>query len=99
MSGNEAIANDKGIWELYWTLISEVRFDEPFAIINYLLPNLRRLTILNKTNPTNSFYRFLFTEAIFHIALSIMQLVEGSFDLNPKEGEGFLEKGFDLWKY
>jgi hypothetical protein len=90
---NSALKTDSNIWELYWTLCSEIQFDEPFAIINYLLSNLRLLTARNPTMPQNSFYKFLIAEALCLVALSAMRLAEYSFDLSPKDRDGFTKKG------
>ena len=42
---NRAISSDKKIWELYSTLVSEIRFNDPFPAINYLLSQMRILSI------------------------------------------------------
>lgn len=92
-SWNQAISTDKKIWELYSTLVSEIRFNEPFPAINYLLSQMRQLTKMYKDVPNDSFYRFLFSECISQLLIFCMRVAETCFDLKKEDRNGFIRKG------
>jgi len=90
---NKAISSDKRIWELYSTLVSEIRFNDPFPAINYLLSQMRLLTKMLKDVPSDSFYRYLFSECISQLLIFCMRVSEICFDLKKEDREGFIRKG------
>jgi hypothetical protein len=90
---NRIISSDKRIWELYSTLISEIRFNDSFPAINYLLSQMRLLTKMFKDIPSESFYRFLFSECISQLLVFCMRISEQCFDLVKDDREGFIRKG------
>jgi len=92
-SWNKAISSDKKIWELYSTLVSEIRFNDPFPAINYLLSNMRILTKIFKDVPSDSFYRYLLSECISQLSIFCMRVSEICFDLKKEDREGFVRKG------
>ena len=92
-SWNSAISTDKKIWELYSTLISEIRFNDPFPAINYLLSQMRQLTKTFRDIPQESFYRYLFTECVSYLLIFCMRLAEICYDLKQEDREGFIRKG------
>lgn len=90
---NKTISSDKRIWELYSTLVSEIRFNDPFPAINYLLSQMRLLTKMLKDVPSDSFYRYLLSECISQLLIFCMRVSEISFDLKKEDREGFIHKG------
>lgn len=92
-SWNKTISSDKKIWELYSTLVSEIRFNDPFPAINYLLSQMRILTKILKDVPSNSFYRYLLSECISQLLIFCMRVSEICFDLKKEDREGFIRKG------
>lgn len=90
---NKAISSDKRIWELYSTLVSEIRFNDPFPAINYLMSQMRLLTKMLKEMPSDSFYRYLFSECISQLLIFCMRVSEICFDLKKDDREGFIRKG------
>lgn len=90
---NKAISSDKRIWELYSTLVSEIRFNDPFPAINYLLSQMRLLTKMLKDVPSNSFYRYLLSECISQLLIFCMRVSEICFDLKKGDREDFIRKG------
>lgn len=90
---NEILMQDKRFWELYITLTSEIKYDDIFVGINYILPQLRHLTKTFTSFPNNSYYRFLISECISQLSMFITRVVEKCFDLDEKDREGFITKG------
>lgn len=90
---NRAISSDKKIWELYSTLVSEIRYNDPFPAINYLMSQMRILTKVLKDVPSDSFYRYLFSECISQLLIFCMRVSEICFDLKKEDREGFIRKG------
>lgn len=90
---NKTLLQSKAFWELYQTLISEVRFDEPFAAVNYLLFQLRRLTKQFEKLPADIFHRFLIAESITQLCVFLMRIAEAAFDLSATDREGYIAKG------
>lgn len=90
---NKVISADKRIWELYSTLVSEIRFRDPFPAINYLLSQMRLLTKTLKDVPSDSFFRYLFSECISQLLIFCMRVSELCFDLKKEDREGFIRKG------
>lgn len=90
---NKAILSDKRIWELYSTLISEIRFNDPFPAVNYLMSQMRLLTRIFREIPSDSFYRYLISECISQLLIFCMRISEMCFDLNKEDREGFIRKG------
>jgi hypothetical protein len=90
---NDTLHADARFWELVLTLSSEIRFDDPFVGVNYLIPQLRMLTRVHPQQPANSFHRFLFAESLTHVALFLMRIAENSFDLTDADRQGFILKG------
>lgn len=90
---NKSISSDRNIWELYSTLISEIRFNDPFPAINYLLSQMRILKKILVEVPSDSFYRYLFSECISQLLIFCMRVSELCFDLKKDDREGFIRKG------
>ena len=90
---NSTISSDQRIWELYSTLISEIRFNDPFPALNYLLSQMRLLTKNHKEVPVDSFYRYLISESISQLLIFLMRISETCFDLSKEDREGFIRKG------
>jgi hypothetical protein len=91
-SWNKAMASESRFWELYQTLASEVRFDDPFVGLNYLLAQLRQMTRHWVKPPDEAYFRFLLSESIAQVAAFLMRLAEKSFDLSEGDRHGFVKK-------
>ncbi len=92
-SWNKAMNAESRYWELYQTLTSEVRFDDAFVGINYLLPQLRQMTRHFTKPPDEAYFRFLLSESIAQMAVFLMRIAEKSFDLSAEDRHGFVGKG------
>jgi hypothetical protein len=90
---NVTLKNNPNIWELFWTVSSEILFDEPFVIINYLMSQLRIISDQSRFDLKNSFFRFLVGESICQIAISTMIIAEQTFDLSGQDRIGFIKRG------
>jgi len=92
-SWNRALNNESRYWELYQTLTSEVRFDDAFVGVNYLLSQLRQMTRHWTKAPTEPYFRFLLSESIAQLAVFLMRIAEKCFDLGATDRHGFITKG------
>jgi hypothetical protein len=90
---NDLLKRHPELWELQITLSSEIRYDDPFPSINFLLYQLRLLTRSWKTNSSSSLHRYLLSEAISQLSLFFMRLAEKTFDLSEADRIGYIEKG------
>ncbi len=90
---NDSLKRHPELWELQITLSSEIRYDDPFPSINFLLYQLRLLTRSWKTNSASSLHRYLLSEAISQLSLFFMRLAEKTFDLSEDDRTGYIEKG------
>ena len=90
---NRCLSVERRYWELYQTLTLEVRYDDPFVGINYLLSQLRTLTRSFKTVPAEAYFRYLITESITQLTVFLMRIIEISFDLSSADRRGFVRKG------
>ena len=68
-SWNKALNAESRYWELYQTLTSEIRFDDAFVGVNYLLSQLRQMTRQWSKVPEESYFRFLLSESIAQMAV------------------------------
>jgi hypothetical protein len=90
---NRVMGAETRFWELYQTLTSEIRFDDAFVGINYLLSQLRQMTRQFVKPPEQPYYRFLISESITQLAVFLTRLAERSFDLGSEDRHGFIRKG------
>jgi hypothetical protein len=90
---NRTMNNESRFWELYQTLTSEIRFDDAFVGVNYLLSQLRQMTRHFTRPPEEPYLRFLLSESITQLAVFLTRLAERSFDLGPEDRHGFIKKG------
>jgi hypothetical protein len=90
---NASLKRHPELWELQLTLSSEVRYDDPFPSINFLLYQLRLLTRSWKTKSASGLHRYLLSEAISQLSLFLMRLAEKTFDLSEGDRTGYIEKG------
>lgn len=90
---NASLKRHPELWELHLTLSSEIRYDDPFPSINFLLYQLRLLTRSWKTNSASGLHRYLLGEAISQLSLFFMRLAEKTFDLSEIDRIGYIEKG------
>jgi hypothetical protein len=90
---NRVMIAETRFWELYQTLTSEIRFDDAFVGINYLLSQLRQMTRQFVKPPEQPYYRFLLSESITQLAVFLIRLAERSFDLGADDRHGFMRKG------
>ncbi|HTZ46922.1 MAG TPA: hypothetical protein VMH20_04990 [Verrucomicrobiae bacterium] len=92
---NKSLQRDEPLTELYLTLASEVRYQDPFGGINYLLHHARALTraLKEKRLPSESFGRFLLCETLAHLAMFLMQVAESSFSLSSFDRSGLIKRG------
>ncbi len=90
---NRVMNNEPRFWELYQTLTTEIRFDDAFVGINYLLSQLRQMTRQFTRPPEEPYFRFLLSESITQLAVFLTRLAERSFDLGPDDRHGFVKKG------
>lgn len=90
---NRVMGAETRFWELCQTLTSEIRFDDAFVGINYLLSQLRQMTRQFIKPPEQPYYRFLLSESITQLAVFLTRLAEQSFDLGPEDRHGFIRKG------
>lgn len=90
---NRALTSEPRFWELYQTLSSEIRFDDPFVGVNYLLYQLRLLTRQWDKPPDEAYFRFLISESITQLGVFLMRIAEQSFDLGARDRSGFVRKG------
>lgn len=91
-SWNRCIWSEPRYWELYQTLTSEIRYDDPFVGVNYLLSQLRIITRSWRTAPQEAALRFLLSESITQLAVFLIRIVELSFDLTSNDRQGFIRK-------
>jgi hypothetical protein len=89
---NRCIWSEPRYWELYQTLTSEIRYDDPFVGVNYLLSQLRIITRSWRTAPQEAAFRFLLSESITQLAVFLIRIVELSFDLTSNDRQGFIRK-------
>src|ERR1039458_5224187 len=59
---NRVMGAETRFWELCQTLTSEIRFDDAFVGINYLLSQLRQMTRQFIKPPEQPYYRFLLSD-------------------------------------
>jgi hypothetical protein len=78
---------------LYLTLTSEVRYEDFFPSINFLLYQLRLLTRSWKANANSSLHRFLLGESIAQLSVFFMRVSQRTFDLAEGDRNGYIEKG------
>jgi hypothetical protein len=90
---NESLESSPAFWELYQTLISEIRYDEPFAGLNYLLFQLRRLTKQFEKMSQSVFHRYLLAECLAQLSVFLMRIAESVFDLSAKDRDAFILRG------
>jgi hypothetical protein len=90
---NRALTSEPRFWELYQTLSSEIRFDDAFVGINYLLSQLRLLTRQWVKPPDQPYFRFLLSESITQLAVFLIRIAEQSFDLGAEDRHGFIRRG------
>jgi hypothetical protein len=92
-SWNKAMNAESRYWELYQTLTSEIRFDDAFVGVNYLLSQLRQMTRQWIKPPSEPYFRFLLSESIAQISVFLTRIAEKSFDLSADDRYGFIQKG------
>jgi len=92
-SWNKALASESRYWELYHTLTSEIRFDDVFVAVNYLLSQMRQLTRHWPDYPREVYFRFLLTESISQLSVFLARIAERVFDLNSDDRRNFIRKG------
>lgn len=92
-SWNKAMNGESRYWELYQTLTSEIRFDDAFVGVNYLLSQLRQMTRQWVKPPAEPYFRFLLSESIAQMAVFLARIAEKSFDLSADDRHGFVKKG------
>ena len=92
-SWNKALNAESRYWELYQTLTSEIRFDDAFVGVNYLLSQLRQMTRQWGKPPEESYFRFLLSESIAQFAVFLTRIAEKCFDLSTDDRHGFIMKG------
>lgn len=92
---NGALRRSPRLVELYETLSGEVRFQDPFGAINYLIYNLRALTrALEDRRPEEKpFLRYLAAESIVFLMLFFLRIAETTFDLAETDRAGLVHKG------
>jgi hypothetical protein len=90
---NASLKGHPELWELQLTLSSEVKYDDPFPSINFLLYQLRLLTRSWRTTASSSLHRYLLSEAISQLSVFLMRLAEKTFDLSEGDRSGYIEKG------
>lgn len=90
---NRAMSAEPRYWELYQSLISEIRFDDAFVGVNYLLSQLRHMTRQFVKPPVEPYFRYLLSESITQLAVFLTRLAERSFDLSSDDRHGFIRKG------
>jgi hypothetical protein len=90
---NKSLVNNQQVWELYLTLAAEIRYDEPFPGLNFLLYQLRLLTRIFAKPPEDSFVRFIIAESLAQASMFLMRLAALAFDLPATDRSGFIEKG------
>jgi hypothetical protein len=91
---NQTLFGNPNWWEFYWTVLSEIRYEEPFAAINYLLQQLRLLTRSKGSSaPPASLERKLLADAVSQLSLFLVQIAGMAFDLSEKDRRGFIVKG------
>jgi len=81
--------------ELYLVLQGEVRFDNPFGGLNYLLFHARTLTRVLREGRHESeiFAKMLLVETVSQLAVFIMRVAEGAFGFTPDDRHGLVERG------
>jgi hypothetical protein len=90
---NKTLKSARNLWELQFTLLTEVQFGDPFPGLNFLLYHLRLLTRSYATEPSNSFIRFIIAETLSQTVMFLMRIAEFAFDLPQGDRTGFIEKG------
>jgi hypothetical protein len=92
---NRSLHRDEVLTELYLTLASEIRYQDPFGGINYLLHHARALTrtLKEKRAASDSVAKFLLCESIAHLAMFLMRIAELSFGLSSVDRSGLIRKG------
>ena len=69
-SWNKILATNSKYRELYQTLVTEVRYEEPFALIAFWIHHLRGLTrdCAREPEPVQELVRFLIADAVGQLA-------------------------------
>ena len=93
-SWNKILAANSKYRELYQTLVTEVRYEEPFALIAFWIHHLRGLTrdCARESKPVQELVRFLITDAVGQLALSFLRVAQLTSDLAETDRKGMVTK-------
>ena len=93
-SWNKILATNAKYKELYQTLVTEVRYEEPFALIAFWIHHLRGLTrdCLRESNSGQDLVRFLIADATGQLALCFLRVAQVTSDLTEADRRGMIAK-------
>lgn len=91
---NKILAANSKYKELYKTLVTEVRYEEPFALIAFWIHHLRGLTrdCMRESKPVQELVRFLISDAVGQLALSFLRVAQLTSDLTETDRKGMAAK-------
>ena len=94
VSWNKTLATHPKYKELYQTLVTEVRYNEPFALIAFWIHHLRGLVHdhAREKDAVQELVRFLIADAVGQLAVSFLNVAQSTVDLNAVERRGLVEK-------
>lgn len=80
--------------ELYQTLVTEVRYEEPFALVAFWIHHLRGLTrdYLRESSATQELIKFLISDAVGQLAVCFLRVAQLTSDLDQHDRRGVVEK-------
>lgn len=93
-SWNKALATHSKYKELYQTLVTEVRYDEPFALIAFWIHHLRGLVrdCDREKGAVKELVKFLITDAVGQLAVCFLRVAQLTADLTEKDRKGLVTK-------
>ncbi len=87
-SWNRILATHEKYKELYQTLVVEVRYDEPFALIAFWIHHLRGLTrdlTREKSAEVQELVKFLIADAAGQLAVFLLRVAQSTADLAERD--------------
>ena len=93
-SWNKILATNPKYKELYQTLVTEVRYEEPFALIAFWIHHLRGLTrdCTRESKPVQELVRFLIADAVGQLSLSFLRVAQLTSDLAETDRKRMVAK-------
>lgn len=93
-SWNKVFSTQPKYKELYQTLVTEIRYDEPFALIAFWIHHLRGLTrdLVRETGSAQELVKYLIADAVGQLAVFFLRVVQSAADLPQLDRKGMVSK-------